>query len=188
MLTGFYDAFKPLTNGLTESGLANLIVAAGLAELIGTTVLTPLEASRIKQVTDPAFADLNFLETVRSQSVESSLSSLQPCLLKMLPYTMMQLSSYEVMRSSSVPQIPAALISAVVSSLASQPGDALLSYSAKGSGGFDLARGLTDLGVEGLFRGTQARLLQMILIVSVQLLANDTIRASLGLAVVGAVK
>ena len=188
MLTGFYDAFKPLTNGLTESGLANLIVAAGLAELIGTTVLTPLEASRIKQVTDPAFADLNFLETVRSQSVESSLSSLQPCLLKMLPYTMMQLSSYEVMRSSSVPQIPAALISAVVSSLASQPGDALLSYSAKGSGGFALARGLTDLGVGGLFRGAQARLLQMILIVSVQLLANDTIRASLGLAVVGAVK
>ncbi|GMH52750.1 hypothetical protein TrLO_g8690 [Triparma laevis f. longispina] len=174
---GFYDAFKPLTSHLTEENVVNLLIAAGLAELIGTTVLTPLEASRIKQV---ASSDLSFVEALSQPSFES----LQPCLLKMLPYTMVQLSTYEVMRSSQVPQVPAALISAVLSSLASQPGDALLSYSTRDEG-FSVFEGVKDLGLDGLFGGTKARLLQMVVIVSVQLLVNDSIRAALGLGVVG---
>ena len=43
-----------------------------------------------------------------------------------------------------------------------------------------------DLGVTGLFRGTQARLLQMIVIVVVQLLVYDSVKSFVGLPVTGA--
>ena len=42
-----------------------------------------------------------------------------------------------------------------------------------------------SLGVGGLFRGTQARLVQMLAIVVVQLLVYDSIKALVGLPVTG---
>ena len=44
------------------------------------------------------------------------------------------------------------------------------------------------LGLDGLFRGAGARLLQMTLIVVVQLLANDGIRGLCGLPAMGIAK
>ena len=136
--------------------------------------------------------------------------------------TATQLSTYEVSRSSLAPfvsqevlgaevgaQLFCATLAAVVSSLASQPGDALLSdVNCRGRavggtpGGSILSSDATDdcvlgdeefglleavrrLGVAGLFRGTQARLVQMLLIVVVQLLVNDSIRAAVGLGTMG---
>ena len=53
--------------------------------------------------------------------------------------------------------------------------------------GGDLAAA-ARLGLDGLFRGAGARLLQMTLIVVVQLLANDGIRGLCGLPAMGIAK
>jgi len=95
----------------------------------------------------------------------------------------------------------AALTAAILSSLASQPGDTLLSAvnkSAKAAissdGGSSVSSGgtlaimkdtLASVGVQGLFVGTKARLLHVGVIVVIQLLAYDIIKAACGIPVTG---
>ena len=229
---GLYDAFKPDVAQLLPDAappIAGLALAAVLAECISSTALCPLEAARIRAVSDPEYAGASLPSallqlTSTERGVSAAFDGLPPILLKQIPYTACQLATYETARTALVvppewdfaAQLSSATLAAVFSSLASQPGDSLLSEvnraSAGGSGDGAAADGADGdaaaaappgkaaaaaeeeegllataarLGPEGLFRGTSARLLQMIVIVVVQLLANDAIRSACGLGPMG---
>jgi hypothetical protein len=104
----------------------------------------------------------------------------------MIPYTAVQLTTFEYLRSTcEAPQVPCAFAAALLSSLASQPGDSLLSESATAAEEETLLESVGRLGPRGLFRGTYSRLTQMTVIVVVQLVANDYIREAVGLGKLG---
>lgn len=210
---GLYDAFKPeVVHALPDDAprIAALLLAGVAAESIASLVLCPLEALRIRAVCDPTFSGLSFQQGLaRVLSSPDAFSGLAPIWLKMCPYTALQLSTYELTRSAAGELLPdggglggqlcCAAAAAVVASLGSQPGDALLSavnQQAEEScelgaapGGPSARRSLLDvaaeLGPAGLFRGTGARLLQLLVIVVVQLVANDSFRTLCGLPPAG---
>jgi solute carrier family 25 phosphate transporter 3 len=142
--------------------------------------------------------------------------------LSQVPYTVVQLSSYETLTTAVYSALDAAglgseaagawryvisagcaVVAAVLSSLASQPGDTLLSAvnkSAKTAAaalGADGAAGrpqgplavmgatINELGVAGLFKGTKARLVHVTVIVVTQLLVYDFIKSLCGLPATG---
>lgn len=216
---GLYETFKvfvaPPVLGEDAPRLAVLLLSAVLAESIASTALTPLEAVRIKMVKDPEFADNTVAGLARLVREGGGVFNGQAAILaKMVPYTAFQLSTFETATSalySAFPEVPSspalrlpasfacAALAAVVSSIASQPGDSVLSEvnNSKRKGqpddeerGRAPSRGLVEvaaeLGVAGLFRGTQARIAQMLVIVVTQLLVYDAIKALCGIPVTGA--
>ena len=169
---GLYELFKV---SLAEGGpvlalpLPLLLVAAACAEFIASTALCPYEAARIRLVADPTFA-VGLIPALRrlvsEQGIYGVFGALPAMYLKMVPYTMAQLATYDgVTRAlashvrGSVRRAAAsggsassssdskhvwgysssgdlitfgialcgAALAAVVASLASQPGDTLLS-------------------------------------------------------------
>jgi solute carrier family 25 phosphate transporter 3 len=220
---GLYDGFKPEFAALLPDGaprVVTLVCAAMAAESIASLCLCPLEAVRIRAVCDPEYARRPLLESVGGVLESGEVfESLLPIYLKMIPYTAMQLSTYELTRSAAEQvvagggglggQLACASVAAVVASLASQPGDALLSAAnqraeelcvnppaagapptsatplAASSAVSSTLQVVGDLGLEGLFRGTFARLLQVLVIVVVQLVANDSFRELCGVHSVG---
>lgn len=155
--------------------LATLLVAAALAESLATVALLPLEQTRIKMVSDDAYAS-NVFEAVerlvREDGIDGLLTSLPPIYAKMIPFSMCQLATYDVatgpcretaaalsvatkafaadasarvdffapallgdvaqalggaLSGPFAAQIPASFLAATLASLASQPGDTLMS-------------------------------------------------------------
>lgn len=103
--------------------------------------------------------------------------------------------------------IASSIIAAVLSSLASQPGDTLLSVVNKkarvratvdgatssistSGNGFSATLGvmkdsITELGVAGLFTGTKARLVHVTVMVVIQLFVYDYVKTLFGIPVTG---
>lgn len=106
---GFYEIFKTfikyqlLTRGMTWDLVYIYMVAGGFAELIGSTTLTPFEAARIRLVSDPSYAR-NPLDCVQKMvgqdGVATLFAGLPAILLKNIPYTVVQLSSFEFLTSA----------------------------------------------------------------------------------------
>mmetsp|Transcript_58159 Transcript_58159/g.131784 ORF Transcript_58159/g.131784 Transcript_58159/m.131784 type:complete len:331 (-) Transcript_58159:312-1304(-) len=212
---GLFEVLKPpLYNSVVyEDGgkLAVLLLAGICAELVASTALCPLETARIASVRDGGTEKetKGLLEALSLMNLESAFSGLPAILLKMVPYTAAQLSTYELATSSLYATWPTiateqpllvlpataacAAGAAVVSSLLSQPGDTLLSEvnSGRESQGEETSAGLLSLaqslGPAGLMRGTQARLVQMLAIVVTQLLVYDSVKAFVGLPVTGSI-
>lgn len=142
---GFYELFKPalllaLHVGPGDSAVPALMLAGALSESIGSTALSPFEAARIRLVSNPSFAQgvLPCLQKIqRTEGTNALFFGLPAILAKQLPYTVVQLSSFEtlsaVIAGTGVTSdrfaisVCAALVAAFLSSLASQPGDTLLS-------------------------------------------------------------
>jgi hypothetical protein len=155
---GWYEVFKPITaaflasEGISNEGsgkLLSFMMAGAVAEFIGSTFLCPFEAARIRMVANPTFADGVLgcmMKMVNEETAESLFRGLPAILAKQIPYTVVQLSTYEFITSSVYSYLSgagwdssdvapyrfgistaAALVAAVLSSLASQPGDTLLS-------------------------------------------------------------
>lgn len=75
----------------------------------------------------------------------------------------------------------AAASAAVLSTLASQPGDAILSeVSRGGQEERGIASAAASLGAAGLARGLRARLIQVGVIVTVQLILYDSLKHAFG--------
>lgn len=104
MKYGFFEVFKPAVRHYFEyqnvqlDNIVILMIAAGMAELIGSSFLTPFEAARIRLVAKPDFAD-NIFDCLSKQLREEGLISwflgLPAVTLKNVPYTVMQLSVFE---------------------------------------------------------------------------------------------
>lgn len=233
---GFYEIFKPLVAAQLGVGLAgssdvdkivSFMIAGGCAELIGSTFLAPFEAARIRLVSNPTFAPgiVGCVSRIVDEETASSLFRGLPAILaKQVPYTVVQLSSYEFLTGyvyralesgtfgmhidGSAPATQyrllisagCALVAALLSSLASQPGDTLLSavnksarVAAVGSASTVPQKGplaimgetIDELGIKGLFKGTKARLLHVSVIVVTQLLVYDFIKQLCGVPLTG---
>ena len=211
---GLYEVFKRAAAATAGASLPLVITqlsAAAAAELVGSAALCPLEATRIRVVADDRFAAAGFRGAlwmlVEEAGVAGLFASLPAIYAKQIPYTMLQLASYEqvggAFRAAGVAPpaaaLGAALVAGVVATLASQPGDTLLSRlnatAREGSGDGALAEVLAEAaalvdeaGVAGLFTGLQARLFHTGSIVVVQLLVNDAVKAALGIGAADAAR
>ena len=225
---GFYELFKPVFQQALhvapgESSIAALMLAGAFAECIGSSCLSPFEAARIRLVANPGFVQGGVLPCLRKIAAQEGRGALffgLPAILaKQVPYTVIQLSSFETLsgllsgahlsEDRFTISVVSALAAAFLSSLASQPGDTLLSIVNKTArrslvAAVPAATSVADsaepvavaapvdawsiirdavgeLGFKGLFRGTQARLVHVGVIVVTQLLIYDGIKAALGI-------
>jgi solute carrier family 25 phosphate transporter 3 len=129
----------------SDHRLVTLLACASCAEVVGSAFLAPLEQIRIKTVSDDAYG-ADFFSAARRFAEEDGLASVAENLpviyAKMIPYTAVQLASYDALTTSLGPyfsdeavlvkRLLSAVLAGVMASLASQPGDTLLSVRNKG--------------------------------------------------------
>ena len=145
-------------------------------------------------VSDAAYADLGLLgaasRILTDEGSSGLLGGVPATCIKQLPYTASKQASFDALldlaaASPVLPQgvstLAAAATAAVLSTLASQPGDAILSEVNAGSGADrSVGRALEQLGASGLARGLRARLVHVGLIVTVQLILYDKLKHAFG--------
>lgn len=223
---GFYELFKPSITSLIYDAnfvgtpILSFIIASSLADTIGSTVLSPFEAARVRLVANPDYAPTFatcIKNMVATNGVGSLFESLPVMLLKHIPYTIVQLSFFEtltsflyhMLRVNGVDDISgwrfyvtlfSAAVSAFFSTLASQPGDTLFSIINKNrsknmKNSIEsrpseslyplIVSSIRDLGIRGLYVGTNARLFHVGVIVITQLLVYDYVKQFVGLPITG---
>ena len=205
--------FKPSAGGLLshfsslpDSQVLGFMLASVWAELIASTLLCPMEATRIRLVTEPSYGREVFdaLPRLVHEKGWGIFQGLPAILIKMVPGTMCQMASYELLTRSAynllqdlqldnsgslhlVVATSCALAASVVSTLTSQPGDTILSEINKaGAENSCIFRVVRNLGCPTeLFRGVKARLVHLLALVSSQLLIYDYIKVMVGLSATG---
>ena len=224
---GFFQQFKPMVRSALDvqhtgdvNTLLVLIIAGALAEVIGSTALTPFEALRIRAVSSSASSfsssDKGRKRKFSNREDESVnlFKGLPAIIAKQVPFTMVQLSTFELLTSflysslaanhidvASSPidkfaiTATAAVIAGALSTLFSQPGDTVLSASNKSNsrGSSSSARSVPEIvvdiyrkdGLPGFFTGVQARLVHVMFMVVTQLLVYDYIKQLFGIAATG---
>jgi len=211
---GFYELMKPVIFSLTGGGskVLDYLLSGMVAGTIAALALCPLEAARIRLVADPKFAK-NLLDAIPKMTGENGavrllFSGLPAQLAKQVPYTMTKQVSFDFLTAYMYTLISAwgmdvtqtvkwsitfsgAFLAAGLSTIASQPGDMLLSAVNKRGGdkrrstGDALKRILEKDGFSGLFRGLNARILHVGAIVTAQLVMYDIIKQLVGIAATG---
>jgi len=145
-------------------------------------------------VSDASYAELGLLGAAsriyEDEGSSGLLRGVPATCIKQLPYTATKQVSFDALldvaaRSPLLPRgvstLAAAATAAVLSTLASQPGDAILSEVNAGSGADRSVGGaVKQLGASGLARGLQARLVHVGLIVTVQLILYDNLKHAFG--------
>jgi len=161
------------------------LISSGIAEFIADIALCPLEAVRIRLVSQPTFANglvSGFARLIKEEGVYRGLySGFGPIVFKQVPYTMTKFVVYErayemLLKRVGDPKqqapstltamnLTAGLIAGVAAALVSHPADTLLSKinQAKGTGSIvsrltGLAR---ELGFRGLFLGLGPRIVMV---------------------------
>ena len=187
---GVYESLKPSLASLgPEVGpILAAIVAGGLASL----VLAPVEATRIRMVTDSSY-NKGLLDAasrlLNEEGADSLLRGVPATCSKQLPYTATKQVTFDLLRAGGDFALPlpafactaaAAASAAVLSTLASQPGDAILSEVVSDNGVSTIRGAVGTLGASGLARGLRARLVQVGVIVTVQLVLYDTLKHAFG--------
>ncbi|KAM3572443.1 hypothetical protein VYU27_005570 [Nannochloropsis oceanica] len=187
------------------------VLASMMADVIASTALCPLEATRIRLVADPGFAHgtLDGLANLIGKEGVSSIFKGMPAILaKQLPYTIVQLCGFELITrlfyswevTAALVHSPgpwqwavsfgSAVITGIFASLASQPGDVILSRVNRDRSHKPVLETMKDavreLGIKGLFKGTRARLLHVGMIVTIQLVIYDFVKQLVGLPATGA--
>ncbi|TXT08825.1 hypothetical protein VHUM_02953 [Vanrija humicola] len=161
--------------------------ASGIAEFFADIVLCPLEATRIRLVSQPSFASgltSGFLRIVKEEGVGALYAGFGPILFKQVPYTMTKFAVYEIAVEKILNatgktkdqltngqttglNLTAGLIAGMAAAVVSQPADTLLSKinKTKGAPGESVTSRLISmakqLGVKGLFTGMSARLVMI---------------------------
>ncbi|CAK9785199.1 inorganic phosphate transporter [Cutaneotrichosporon oleaginosum] len=161
--------------------------ASGIAEFFADIALCPLEATRIRLVSQPTFASglaSGFLRILREEGPGAFYAGFGPILFKQIPYTMAKFAVYEIAvekilqathkKKDELTQgqttglnLTAGLIAGMAAAVISQPADTLLSKINKTKG--EPGQGVTSrliqmagqLGVKGLFTGMGARLVMI---------------------------
>ena len=182
------------------------ILAAVLAGGLASVVLAPAEATRIRLVSDPRFAGVGTLDAASRIIAQDGAAGLfrgvPATFLKQMPYTATKQVTFDALIDaaatySAAPGAAALLLprwastaaaaatAAVLSTLASQPGDAILSEVSRSCSGDacddrSLGGAVERLGGAGLARGLRARLVHVGVIVTVQLVLYDTLKHAFG--------
>jgi len=184
-----------------------LIGAAFVAEVFASLLLCPFERVRIQLVTNPAFATGPVQALMRKVKEEGLIGGLYgeglaPTLVKQTGYTIAKLTTFTMLlewclRRSAIPRVVAAFLSSItaglVASLASQPGDTLLTCTSTQRRAENCPVDVTNLdkrpslfqtarllGWRNLFMGWRPRLLQIEIIVVTQLILYDCLKQAIG--------
>ncbi|KAF9173616.1 mitochondrial phosphate carrier protein [Mortierella sp. AD011] len=175
-----------------QNRTAIYLVGAGIAEFFADVALCPLEATRIRLVSQPTFArglTTGFSRILREEGfIHGFYSGFGPIIFKQIPYTMAKFVAFEhstevILGHLGDPaklspsamtgvNLTAGLCAGVAAALVSQPADTLLSKINKTSGTGSASSRLLglarELGPRGLFLGMGARLIQVAALTSLQ--------------------
>ena len=182
------------------------LAASALAEFVADIALCPLEATRIRLVSQPTFASGlagGFARIAREEGVMGFYAGFGPILFKQVPYNMAKFATMEIvleqalkiygkskseLTSTEAPvfNLGSGLIAGFAAATISQPADTLLSKvnktkAAPGetTGGrlFKLSK---ELGVRGLFTGLKTRLVMVGTLTALQFSIYGEIKKALG--------
>ncbi|CAG8460535.1 2087_t:CDS:2 [Ambispora leptoticha] len=190
----------------TANRTAVYLGSAAIAEFFADIALCPLEATRIRLVSQPNFASglaSGFARLLRDEGViRGFYSGFGPILFKQIPYTMAKFAVYEktveaIYRVIKTPKdelsvsantainLGSGLVAGLAAAVISQPADTLLSKinKQKGAPGSITSRLITlskELGVRGLFLGLGARLVMVGTLTAGQFAIYGDIKRMLG--------
>lgn len=186
---GFYEANKAAlidylgVETATKNRGAVYLAAAGVAEFFADIALCPLEATRIRLVSEPTFANGlagGFARIAKEEGLRGFYSGFGPILFKQIPYTMSKFYFFEVALEALVkttgkkkeelaPSTMTALnlgggvLAGFAAAFVSQPADTLLSKINKTKAlpgettTSRLIKIANQIGIRGLFGGMTAR-------------------------------
>ncbi|CAO3617255.1 unnamed protein product [Cunninghamella echinulata] len=171
------------------------LLSSGAAEFFASVALCPLEATRIRLVSQPDFAKglvSGFTRILKEEGViRGFYSGFGPILFKQIPYTMAKFGVFEVAEETilsimgkekeelsstmkTVVSLDAGVVAGIAAALISQPADTLLSKinKEKGVAGQSISSRLIslskELGVKGLFTGTGPRVVMVSVLTMLQ--------------------
>merc|ERR1712072_352877 len=163
------------------------LTSAAIAEFFADIALCPLEATRIRLVSQPEFAGglvSGFSKILSQEGIGAFYGGFIPMLFKQIPYTCAKFAVFEVIAEQVVASmgktkdqlspgtlttvnLGSGLFSGFAAALISQPADTLLSKvnktkAAPGQGMISRMGGIVNqIGISGLFAGTGARLVMI---------------------------
>lgn len=211
----FKVIFSPNAAAALKPPLSIAAVSGVCAECLACLLLCPMEAVRIRSVSDHLFPSgaidgLNLL--VKVEGLHGLYKGLPAMLLKQVPYTVGQFVAFEyfvvVVRaavfaalgltagtaSSSVVAFIAALaglLAGVMAAIVSHPGDTILSRinqeESEGSSFAQIERVVRTAGFSGLFSGLSVRIIQVSCMVGGQFVIYDVIKLMCGIMPASAV-
>lgn len=209
---GLYESLKPyVANSLHLNDLTiPYLIASAIAGAAASLILCPMEKTRIRLVTDPTFAEgliTGVSKLIEEQGFISIFSGMPAMLSKQVPYTVTKQVSFDVLAgllygvavnlNFSATDIKlevslgAAFLASILSCIASQPGDVILTntYKNKGDGVLSFQEVVSSIrdnqGLNGFFAGISARFLHVGAIITFQLVLYDYIKQMLGLPATG---
>lgn len=167
-----YLGYETASNNRTAVYLAS----SALAEFFADIALCPLEATRIRLVSEPTFASglvSGFSKIFRQEGLGAFYSGFGPILFKQVPYTMSKFVVYEKVAEAvyrrvdketasdgtkTLINLGSGLIAGFAAALVSQPADTMLSKinKTKGLPGESTTSRLFKIGKELGFRGSYA--------------------------------
>lgn len=197
-----------------QSQFFSFAVCGAISGVAASLVLCPMEAIRIRLVAEPDFCTTNWIEggykMVKGEGFSALTKGLTPMLYKQVPYTisknvafdLLTRTSYGLLRTGGMAvtgmtkmliPLVCALLTSILSTICSQPGDMLLSLVNAHEGTLrtnDFIRDILrrkDGGFRGFFVGTKSRFLHVGIIVTSQLILYDIIKRIVGVAATGSV-
>ncbi|KAF1994551.1 mitochondrial carrier [Amniculicola lignicola CBS 123094] len=207
---GGYEFFKQQSINLlgyetaSQNRTAVYLASAGIAEFFADIALCPLEATRIRLVSEPTFANGligGFGKILKTEGVGAFYSGFGPILFKQVPYTMSKFVVYEkasefiygfVDKSTTsggmqtTINLGSGLIAGFAAALVSQPADTMLSKINKTKGlpgegtTSRLIKIAKELGFRGSYAGIGARLFMVGTLTAGQFAIYGDIKKALG--------
>ncbi|EDU43224.1 mitochondrial phosphate carrier protein [Pyrenophora tritici-repentis] len=207
---GGYEFFKQQAINMvgyetaSNNRTAVYLAAAGVAEFFADVALCPLEATRIRLVGDPTFANGlvgGFTKILKNEGVGAFYSGFGPILFKQVPYTMAKFVVFEKVNEAvytvvdksktssgmqTVYNLGSGLMAGFAAAIISQPADTMLSRINKTKG--EPGEGTTsrlikiakELGLRGSFGGIGARLFMVGTLTAGQFAIYGDIKKALG--------
>ncbi|KAG4304605.1 hypothetical protein PORY_001998 [Pneumocystis oryctolagi] len=197
-----YFGLETATNNRTAVYLGS----SAIAEFFADVALCPLEATRIRLVSQPTFATglvSGFLRIFKNEGVLAFYSGFGPILFKQIPYTMAKFVVYERVAEAIYSCLPvpknklssnattfvnltSGLAAGVAAAIISQPADTLLSKINKVEalpGETTMSRLIKyakELGIRGSFTGIGARIVMVGILTSGQFAIYGDIKKAIG--------
>ncbi|KAK5660881.1 hypothetical protein OQA88_12252 [Cercophora sp. LCS_1] len=180
------------------------LASSAAAEFFADIALCPLEATRIRLVSEPTYANGligGFSKMLKSEGVGAFYAGFGPILFKQIPYTMAKFVVYEKVAESVYRQFPkkdmsdgmqttvnlgSGLIAGFAAALVSQPADTMLSKinKTKGLPGEGTMTRLVkigkELGFRGSYTGIGARLFMVGTLTAFQFAIYGDVKKALG--------
>ncbi|KAH8178399.1 mitochondrial carrier protein [Sarocladium implicatum] len=207
---GGYEFFKQQSiNQLGYETASNnrtavYLASAGAAEFFADIALCPLEATRIRLVSEPTYANGligGFTKMLKNEGVGAFYAGFGPILFKQVPYTMTKFVAFEKVSEAVFRQFPkenlsdgmqtvanlgSGLIAGFAAAIVSQPADTMLSKinKTKGEPGEGTMSRLVkiskELGLRGSFSGIGARLFMVGTLTAGQFAIYGDLKKALG--------